>query len=104
MTLERPEPLVEMPKLLDATSDLDPLLGDELAELGRHPFAVAGGAQDGQLPRSIERQIERSQTDKKAKPLEVGRRIAPIPVRLPRRRRQQVGGLVEAHDFGCRAR
>ena len=87
MTLHRPEPLVEVRELLDAMPNLDPLLCDELAELGRHLLAVARSAQDGQLPGSIERQIERSQTDKKTKPLQVGGRVAPIPVRLPRRRR-----------------
>jgi len=104
MMLEHPEPLVEVRELVDAMPNLDPLPCDELAELGGHPLAVAGGAQDGKLPRSIERQIERSQTDKKTKPLHVGRRVAPIPVRLPRRRRQQPGGLVKAHDLGRRAR
>ena len=64
MTLQRSKPAVEVRKLLDAMPDLDPLLCDEIAELGRHALAVTRGAQDGQLPRSIERQVERSQADK----------------------------------------
>ena len=83
MTLERPKTAVKVRKLLDAVPNLDPLLCDELAEFGRNPLAVARGAQDGQLARSIERQIKRSQTDKKTKSFQVGRRVAPIPVRLP---------------------
>ena len=104
MTLQRPKPAVEVRKLLDAMPDRDPLLCDELAELGRNPLAVTRGAQDGQLTRSTERQVERSQTDKKTKPLQVRRRVAPIPVRLPRRRRQQARRFVESHDLGRRAR
>ena len=44
MTLKRPEPLVEVRKLLNAMPNLDPLPCDELAELGGHLLAVAGGA------------------------------------------------------------
>ena len=104
MPLQRPKAVVEMRKLIDTAPDLGALSRDEVAQLGGYPFAIAGGAQDGQLPSSIERQVQRAQAHQEPKPLHVGRRVASISVRRTRRCRQQAGGLVEPNGLCRRAR
>ena len=58
MPLQRPGAIVEMRKIIDTAPDLGALSRDEVAQLGGNPFAIAGGAQEGQLP--IARQLQRA--------------------------------------------
>jgi len=100
VSFERRKSIVEMPQLTGAAPELRALSGDQVTKLCGDPFAVAFRAEDGQLSRPVEREIERSEADEQPRPLEVGRRVLAIPVRLASGWRQQAARLVEAHRLG----
>ena len=98
--LEGRKSFVEMPQLAGAAPEFRALSGDHLPQLCGHPFAVTFRAEDGQLSRPVEWEIERSEADEQPHLLEVGRRVLAVAVRRSPRRRQQAARLVEPHRPG----
>lgn len=92
-----------MRQLVDAAPDLGPLPPDEVPQLGRHPFAMAGGAEDRELRCSIEREIERTKADEQSQALDVRRRVLSIAIRCAPGGWQKPLRLVEPNGFRRRA-
>ena len=100
MPLECGKAFVEMTELPSTTPNLGALLCDQVAELGRHPLAMAGRAQHRQVADPFQREVQRPEPDYEPQPLSVGRRVIAITVRSLRGRWQEPHRLIEPYRLG----